>query len=39
MTDAVDRALQDLAEFTAQAWSNLEIVETDRAVWVQVFGV
>jgi hypothetical protein len=32
MPDAVDIALQDLAEFTAQAWSNLEIVERIEAV-------
>lgn len=32
MADAVDRALKDLAEFTAQAWSNNEIVERIEAV-------
>lgn len=30
--DAVDKALQDLAEFTAQAWSNIEIVDRIEAV-------
>ena len=32
MTDAVDKALQDLAEFAADAWSNNDIVERVQAI-------
>ena len=32
MSDAVDRALQDLAEFAAETWSNHAIVDRVQAV-------
>ena len=32
MTDTVDKALADLAEFAADAWSNLAIVERVQAI-------
>jgi hypothetical protein len=32
MTDAVDKALQDLAEFAAKSWSNNAIVDRVEAV-------
>lgn len=32
MTDAVDKALQELAEFAADSWSNLAIVERVDAI-------
>ena len=32
MTDAVDKALQELAEFAADSWSNLAIVERVNAI-------
>lgn len=34
MTDAVDKALQDLADFAADSWSNLAIVERVKAIRV-----
>lgn len=32
MTDAVDKALQELEEFAADSWSNLAIVERVKAI-------
>ena len=32
MTDTVDKALQELAEFAADSWSNLAIVERVQAI-------